>query len=173
MLKIAYHVNNLSDARNFAANLFDWIFFKVDQQGNYDLALYNSLADWVTGAQRGIHLSADSSMAELFVHKNVAEGIWIEEFQDKFSLPGVSIFSPIEENRPDYMIHKELMPVGNFGNQIIDLSSIPFANRNQIHLNNYAGIALRGGDEIKPGLRDFDAINDWIDWLSEQEDQMK
>lgn len=166
MIKVAYQVNNLSDARNFAAHLFDWIFFKVDQEGVIDLALFNSLSGWVEGSRLGLHVPAGSDLNVIATRFTGADAFWVDE------LPGTGtggrlIFSHKVETRPDYLVQTQPggLPADKF---LLDLSRLPFEERSAIDLSRVAGIALGGGDELRPGVKDYDGINDWLDWLEEQ-----
>ena len=178
-------VNNLSDARYCAGMLVDQLGFNVEAvHDNYtDPKAFKEISDWLSGVDfvaevedettnlstikeaynvqviqiesiDQIEVASELGLDVIYKTKDLDEAVNIwNSFGDKLS------YILLETQSEVSSIQSQVFPLviqGSFSVSIIDtlLENI------QPH-----GIALVGGDEIRPGYKDFDALADILEAL--------
>jgi len=167
MLKTTVYIsdiNNLSDARYCAGMMVDYLGFNIDKIGVEE---FREITQWVEG----------TIVAEFDTIDVDKINAIIEEFKlDYVALKSDSIPSNI--NTKVILISDKQNPDCAF--QIVDNNSINSTFTSPILITgnfkpnkvdailaqpNVKGICLKGGDEIRPGQRDFDEMADILESL--------
>jgi len=170
LIKIAYNISNLSDARYFAAYGFDWIIFNFGPGAGEHKHLLYGIAEWISGSNIGI---AVQNQEELHFHiENHPEikGFWLPPemlitqeigdtaiFSENESISAANFFQIIS-NVEELDRHK--------GNLIIDLT---YNDPSSTDLSSIAihGVAISGTEEERPGFKSYGNMEDWMDVLDE------
>lgn len=168
MLKIAYHVNNLSDARYFSAWGFDWIIFDLDGDLESKISKVKEMAGWVEGVKIGLYIGVANNIDWNMCNESL-DGIMLSEIQ--VDIPEeLSIFYLNNTETWLGQISQNNIYIGPKSNFDVsldffrDLSSLD-PKVDLFNVNEWKGIALKGGDEERIGVKDFDFFDEWLDKL--------
>lgn len=171
MIKIAYNISNLSDARYFAAYGFDWIIFNFGPGAQEHKHLLYGISEWISGAKIGIHVeSAEELKYHINNHPEIS-GFWLHpdlliDHQDGDH----TYFS--ENNHPFltnfYHVLSEPEEISECEKTIFDLTSIDPETLELADLKS-SGIAISGTEEDRPGFKSYGNMEGWMDKIEESE----
>lgn len=179
-------INNLSDARYCAGMEVNELGFNIesDHENFTDPQKFKEMSDWLSGvAFIGEIESAGVSISET-IADYALDGIQISHLAqiDEALATGLKVSfnaSSIDEAEIAWKASKEQLNhvvVSNLDEPDEVLSSLSFpviitdgfnAENISSYLENISpkGIALKGGDEIRPGYKDFDELADILELL--------
>ena len=166
MLKTKVYVsdiNNLSDARYCAGMMVDFLGFNIDKIG---IDEFREITSWIEG--------------EIVAEFNSVDKQKINTFLEEFPLTYIAIHGGniIDVNTQIISIFDE--PITGCAYQIVDkgvdferfmnplLVSGRFTSSDVdgvLNHKNVKGICLKGGDELRPGQKDFDELADILEAL--------
>lgn len=183
-------VNNLSDARYCAGMHVDFIGFSFEptSQNYISREKFKELTEWLSGVNFvGEFESHNVQDIRMSLHEYGTDFVQVrdKDIVSQLQYDGFKVFLLMDINdwvnlgdvRPNYLvvegIHKELLKEEI--NIISKLSQdhktfigygIDESNVDQVLADTQAhGIALQGGDEIKPGYKDYDELADILEKL--------
>jgi phosphoribosylanthranilate isomerase len=178
-------ITNLSDARYCAGMGVDFLGFRVIAgQPNYiDAKAFQEIRGWVTGPQVVAEIYGIASAAELqLVIENYQPDYFelgLEDYQRvgaNLTLPFILRLNEREElqstsSKPAYLLldgPRMLMSpfVGEF-DILAGVTSLEEV-RNMLERTGIAGISLQGTVEMRPGLKNFDALAEILEALEEE-----
>lgn len=174
----AADVNNLSDARYFAAMGVDILSFKCNSEE--DLVKIHAIKEWVEGPQIAIELDGIEFTEDM--------KRWIDDIQPdiiqispyliipntEIPIFKTSIF-PVVEKRSQQIIKIESIWESNDLDQILNLSFEDLFIDGQLTKNDIQkiidkapnlGIVIRGGNEDKPGIKSFDELDEFFEIIN-------
>ena len=171
LIRIAYNISNLSDARYFAAYGFDWIIFDFGPGAREHKHLIYGIAEWISGAKIGIHVRSTDEIDHHMNNHPEITGFWLESelsfntnekytfFSGTFIKKEANFFRIITS--PDKLNSNE-------NNQILDLT---FNDPLSTDLNSISadGIAISGTEEDRPGFKSYGNMENWMDILEEMQ----
>jgi phosphoribosylanthranilate isomerase len=174
----AADVNNLSDARYFAAMGVDILSFKCVSE--VDLLKILAIKDWVEGPK--IALEVDdievSSHTQHFINKLQPDIVLLSPFTEHHNLTNPIYTTAIYPDLVDidFQIIKfsEVLNLAQF-NQIHSIKNKnifldgPLTNEqiSAIIINDpNIGIVVRGGEEIRVGIKSFDELDEFFDMIN-------
>lgn len=168
MLKTTVYVsdiNNLSDARYCAGMMVDYLAFNID---NIGIDNFREITSWIEG--------------EIVAEFNSPDEVKINEFLKEFPLDYIAINGSTLPKVNAKIIAITNEKVENCYLQIIDRNT-DFASFNNLVLvsgdfkpseidallekENVKGICLKGGDELRPGQKDFDEFADILEYMED------
>jgi phosphoribosylanthranilate isomerase len=175
----AADINNLSDARYFAAMGVDIMGFKcISDQDRIKIL---AIKEWVEGPQIALELDGIEFTEEMQK--------WIDDIQPDIvqmspylTIPniGIPIFKtnifPIVTNSSQQIIKIDIPLASNDLYEILSLNQQDIfidgsLSKDELHeiieKAPNLGIVIRGGNEEKPGIKSFDELDDFFDILSE------
>lgn len=186
-------ITNLSDARYCAGMGVDFLGFCIEpDSGNYvDPKTYQEITSWISGPEyvleandinnlvykekytqhAYIEISAQKDWGEISKGSKVIINIHIQEVSDMITLKEI-LSNPL----PKYFLiecHNEELydpldrALGNYLDKIIRAYNVHPYTLDSIIKQKFAGIALKGSKEIKPGYKDFDQLADILEKLDE------
>lgn len=175
---IAYGVSNLTDARYFAAWYVDWISFDFSHGTKEDLFnLYNAITSWIDGPKYAIQLDVDDPdfVFRVFdklnpdaIHLSLDNSNQISAFADIPLILEVETTDAIHDLK-SAQIHAFLTESSMKGMESfddIDEKDIFIKLDEDLRLNNSTlsqlkniGLAIRGGEEERPGYKSFDELD--------------
>jgi len=166
MIKIAYRINNLTDARYFAAHLFDWIIIDPGP-GIINSAKLQSITDWLSGVNLGMTVYDTDQLTYLREAHPEITGLWLEHSIAHLNHAGYTVFSCFSYGEFDYFVQRGLYPPNSTldAPTLLDLSALHFDDHVGVNIESFAGICLAGGEEIRAGFKDFQALDHWIEWM--------
>lgn len=174
MLKLkvlALSVNNLTDARYFAAYMVDWIGFNVNPaSANYvnpeNLA---EILGWVEGPRyilQGVEWNEESPKLIQAAESKI-EAVMLEKESAQFK--DLLVFSHRKDRLGDMNVFEDL---DSFNNSGLDPEYAFISYRGEVSLvrqlmalPNPPGLCLSGGDEQAVGLKAFDELDEVFDLL--------
>lgn len=185
---LAYEVNNLSDARYFAGMGVEMISFPLDN-GAMNMETFEGIREWIegiyiSGAFANEHEDKINEISESlnldYIHiqnpdidcsklnKPVIQQLSFKDEVDEVATAfqrGASLYV-IENKDPDRPVYDDINALKNlyFKDKLLIGYGINFENIHEIHnqLLPY-GFALKGGQEIRPGFKDFDEMADILE----------
>lgn len=180
-------VNNLSDARYCAGMMVDQLGFRLD-----DDQMNSELFEAITGWVEGVSLVGEFETGEISKIKNalldykvshvqVSDSDLLEELASlnykivlKTNKSDLSHMTEVFSDQVDYFLLEddsltveelELLPA----KEKLVLASLIEVNQIDKVLNmGFKGIAMQGGNEQRPGVKDFDALADVLEMLEEE-----
>lgn len=184
----AGNISNLSDARYFAGVGSDWLGFPAH---NVNPVMFKEITDWVTGPQfvlEAQELKNSDSILDYpvsIIQINALQLNWIDSFPDKIWIVLLPV-SEWNELKHSLLNHKESISCLIIElNETLHLTerlheiSTHFTVLADFHPEEHAledlismpvqGINISGGNELKPGLKDFDSLAAIFDALEEAE----
>jgi phosphoribosylanthranilate isomerase len=174
----AADVNNLSDARYFAAMGVDILSFKCINE--VDLLKILAIKDWVEGPKIAFEVDdiEISSHTQHFINKLQPDIVLLSPFTEYPNLSNTiyttTIYPDIDEIDFQIIKFSDVLNLAQF-NQIrsVNNKSIfldgPLSNEqiNTLTKNDQnIGIVVRGGDEIKVGIKSFDELDEFFDMVN-------
>ena len=175
-------ISSLSDARYFAGMGVDWIGFNVNPKSEMFVSpeLYKSIAGWVTGPKKIIEIPADVDLdVEQLLTDYQPDGVQVHYRDLRWRNAGIPIFASARVDELD--LTGASNPFGRCEYLVLDLlgndplhsinllqtiskscpillSVEPQQNviRRIIDELPIAGVALKGSNEIKTGLKEYD-----------------
>ena len=181
----ASKINNLSDARYFAALYVDFLGFQLD--GSLSMDQIKEMTDWIEGPQPILEidgLDSTPSLIDVIAHLNIPivatspyfKGYlppqitkWpsftldqIDQAQDHATL--------IVEQRFDKLDETQMNRIQRLCNSYDLWIDIPFLPQ---HLNRLLdtfrpyGLRIEGGEEERPGIRSFEDLDEIFEVLSD------
>ncbi len=179
------HVNNLTDARYFAAVGADYLGFccNPDTEKYCSVSKINEIRQWVEGPEFVLEL--DGWQAETDIHHMISSGLGrvlhfgaFATYNENFGVPvfkdfileniedadfsGVDYPVLRSEKRFNHISESEISSLRNLvGDKTIFLD-VPFETKDLTRLTSVFpgfGLILRGGEEEKTGFKSFDELD--------------
>lgn len=173
---IALNINNLSDARYFAAYEVDALVYAIEPEGD-NLGLIKEVIEWVEGPESFIQLIRwDDDLARFALAETGARGLLVRE-EDEASARGVTNYLKILTKDP--VVGQDrgfdaVVEVDEASRSML-LKDTPFYILPQdlaisqiseiIDALPEHGFAFIGGDEEKVGFKSFEDQDEYIDLL--------
>ena len=185
-------VNNLSDARYCAGMGVDMMGFQFEEssRGYISPLTYQEITSWLSGPKYIGEFQNSSAKQVLSVIGNYdLKNIEVQNFQTAHELLNEELIVGLRLLNSHEIF--DLLPQGSI--KQLAYVIVPFsANWNEAQIDSlrsknifidlslekdplqvyeqyqFTGIALSGGDEIKPGLKDFDELADVLEALEEE-----
>ncbi|MGB4839649.1 MAG: hypothetical protein WBP08_11695 [Saprospiraceae bacterium] len=190
------HINNLTDARYFAAMGVEYLGFccNPDTEKYCPVSKMNEIRNWVEGPEFVLELDGWQSESEIhdIVNTGLGQALHFGAFatySGKFSLPVFKDFIPgnigeSDFSACDYPVIRSEKPFGTLSPSEIAIIQklmssdyyfidIPFeTEETEKVLSNFegAGLILRGGDEEKTGFKSFEQFDKIFEILELIED---
>ena len=178
-------VNNLSDARYCAGMLVDQLGFNVEAvHDNYtDPKAFKEISDWLSGVDFVAEVEDETTNLSTIKEAYNVQVIQIEsidqiEVASELGLDVIYKTKDLDEavniwnsfgDKLSYILLETQSEVSSIQSQVFPLVIQGSFSVSIIHtlLENIQphGIALVGGDEIRPGYKDFDALADILEAL--------
>jgi len=155
-------VNNLTDARYFAAWIVDWMSFNLDPSRGDVLTIEQiiEIKNWVEGPKFAVQLPKEFTEDQLF------------ELTDRTEMDGLILntgqtFSSEHFNNLEFFNWKDTEVVSSKDSntsfhQISNVEELSNLEMSTIH-----GITVKGGDEEKAGFKLFDDLDEIFEALEE------
>ena len=180
------HITNLSDARYCAGMMVDYIGFDTKM---IDSATYMEIKNWLSGVQTVIEAEGDleNIQAKLAVFPAEAVLIQAKDFHTNLANLNLPILLKVDldsDNLPDlFALAKNYVQffvltgseshdsIETWAAQypiLIDYALLSPEEFSQIGNSSYAGLVLKGGEEERPGYRDFGDLMDILEKLEEE-----
>ena len=185
---IATDINNLTDARYFAAWGVDMMCYNIDPhtEGSLTVPQFKEITEWVEGPMTGIKIAGlavpETMSTEGLNIKNVIISPFIDKSDLPSSLENVYRICTLEEGWQDD--DKLILTLSKAVNQLSEtevdtIKSI--ASTKEVFLDSIfkasdltniesfgvTGIVLKGGDEEKVGYKSFDELDEVLEALFE------
>jgi phosphoribosylanthranilate isomerase len=174
----AADVNNLSDARYFAAMGVDILSFKCVNE--VDLLKILAIKDWVEGPKTALEVDdmEVSSHTQHFINKLQPDIVLLSPFTEYPSLSNTIYTTTIYPDVDD--IDFQIIKFSEFLN-LAQFNQIRSVKHNNIFLDGpltneqiatitkndpNIGIVVRGGEEIKVGIKSFDELDEFFDMVN-------
>jgi phosphoribosylanthranilate isomerase len=188
-------VNNLSDARYGAGMGVSLMGFNLSpsQQGSITADTYKEISDWISGVQLVAEFSSETSTNITNILKDhkadliqTESGLVIEELYQQ-SVPLILKISSDDETeirrlmsnytgKVSYFLLEQDEPASPISAAVLKelCAAYPVLIGNDVTEKNIdyvlntiqpAGISLKGGEEIRPGFKDFDEISHILELL--------
>ena len=185
-------VSNLSDARYCSGMMVDSIGFNLDENSPYKLSIDSviEISNWINGVKiiAEFNNSSDEYINSI-LDKKKFDGIQVDLTKSTKRIIKISNENIIVKISDPKLINKHINSymnknfpssntifIDNLTNQNknllerIDNNFLvvinPYDKINEIssfiEVNNY-GLLLKGTDEIRPGLKDYDSLSDYLD----------
>lgn len=187
----AKNINNLTDARYFAAWMIDGIFydFSSEEQRGKHLTNYLLIKEWVEGPER-IGVFSEKMQDDLifeYFNKLELQGIAFSDGFRKLNLADANHYVWSKGLSNEEFVGQNL--VLGFNQSYSDLSDVQkvklktLCGSNQVILDiavkleelkqiieelEVYGLVFSGGEEERVGVKDFDALDEIFEWLEEK-----
>lgn len=150
---IAANITNLTDARYFAARGVDYLMFDVSQMSIDSIV---EIKDWVEGPKHIVQLTeATLTLVEEAILKVTPAVI-------------TSNSSDVLRELQHYSAHVEVAPYIDQKITIGEVSYHSLQNLNQLkELEHEVGIIISGGEEEEVGMKNFDFLDELLDYLED------
>lgn len=179
-------VNNLSDARYCAGMSVDQLGFNIEpEHANYtDAKAFNEISDWLSGVAYVAEIESENTAINEAISGYNVQAIQIEnESQlDAATETGLSVIFKVDSlSNGQYIwnLYQDklayiLVDLSESKLDELETQEYPMVVQGQIDDTNVdsllenlepKGIALVGGNEIRPGFKDFDALADILEAL--------
>ena len=170
---IALSINNLTDARYFAALGVDWLGFNINPASeNYvNPAQLKQIIDWVEGPKMLIQEAQWNPDAISLINSDELKisGQLLQDSEQAIQKDNFAIFSAVEENQESYRLVSSLadwqeskVPASEsyilYSGNIEDLSD-------QLNLDETPGLVLFGSSEEAAGVKSFEDLDDVFELL--------
>jgi len=186
-------VNNLSDARYTAGMGVDLMGFTIDpgEQQYLDSDAFNAITSWISGvkivgeiengaidlnqltenypidylqvpAETGGQLASGSTIPVIVKVENLTQDSLASVFNQYGKLPAWYLLEP-ESSMSDSLLQWCLQQAAD--HPLILGSNITMDNLDQLVESDLKGLSFKGGQEIRPGYRDFDELADLLEAL--------
>lgn len=170
MLKVAFRVNNLSDARYFAAYGFDWIIFDFGPGGSAHRHLLHGIAEWIAGSRIGITVY-DRAELDYFVssHPDI-DGYYLGAVLNG-DIPADKVIFASWNNAHDghhetYHLVTSYEDATHTGRKyLLDITGLD-PETTVIDENRIDGVCLAGDEEDRPGFKNFERQDRWIEIIA-------
>ncbi len=177
-------VNNLSDARYCAGMSVDQLGFNVEpNHENYtDAKAFKEISDWLSGVEFVAEIESESTLISEAIGGYAVQAVQIEhESQVDVAIEtGLSVIYKVDSTANGQYIwnlYQEklvyvLVDLSNGSFEKLEKQDFPAVIQGQFDDTNVdqllenlepKGIALVGGNEIRPGFKDFDALADLLE----------
>lgn len=169
MLKTTVYVsdiNNLSDARYCAGMMVDYLGFNIDKIG---IEEFREITQWVEGTVVAEFTTIDVSHINQIVNEFKLEFVCL----NSDNIPNgveckVILISDQPNNECEFQITDRNKFRSTFSSPtLISGDFKPNDMESILAQPNVIGICLKGGDEIRPGQKDFDELADILESLEE------
>lgn len=176
MLKLrvaALSINNLTDARYFAAYMVDWIGFNINpaSQDYLDREKLMEILGWVEGPQyllQGVEWNEDAGHIIDQADQKI-QGVILNGEDTRFD--NMQIFSYHNKRVGDFMLFDNLKQFLDSGlpaiYAFIRYQQDPNLVSELLDMDEPPGLYLYGGNEETVGLKDFDELDQVFDLLYE------
>jgi len=173
---MALDVNNLSDARYFSAKGVRWMVFPVSRDLD-NIQTIKEMLSWIAGPEPVLHsLDGDPDHArwigkETDIKKVVVELSDLPRFEE-FHAEDVIPVMTLEQKPPDREYPYTLVVMDSYDQYApITNSDIlvlpPKITIEVAQKDPGALLAVKGGEEEKPGLKNYETLDDIMSWLEE------
>lgn len=187
VMVIAQNVNNLSDARFFAAAGVDWVFFSQDLWQEPNLNTIYNLIEWIEGPgivvpffrskdfdcdhEKMLLVNRDSPYEDIASAYNqvacllVGPLAQIDLLKFDFSPFDMVILKTDENFNTRHL--KDLQLNQTVQTLVLDCVEPISKIKNMIEQNLIQGIMIHGGNEERPGYKSFEDQEAWVELIQE------
>jgi phosphoribosylanthranilate isomerase len=177
-------ITNLSDARYCAGMGVDFLGFRVidGQPGLISVKSFQEIRGWVTGPQIVAEIYGIENSEQLNVIQQQVHPDYLELSLNEYARIGTAITLPyilsvsVDEQipplsaKPAYLLTESIHP--GLSKYIPEFEILVYVNsleklNSAISQTGVSGIALSGGSEIRPGLKDYEALAGILEALEE------
>lgn len=177
------NISNLSDARYCAGMGVDLLGFRViaGSDGSISAKVYQDIRGWITGPQIVAELYGIKEASQIPEIIEAFQPDYFELTPEEYELVGHALTLPFilnisktpeftftGENSPAYLITQSNNPNNS---KLIADNDLLFSVSDVSELNDalthtgIAGVCLEGGEEIRPGLREYNELSEILDAL--------
>ena len=177
-------INNLSDARYCAGMEVNQLGFNIEHEHeNYTSSKdFDEIANWVSGVEFVGEVESSTNIAELIAGYNIqAIEIHLKEQLEPAFATGLQVIFrtndaeliqelTTSETRITYFIFDgDAQAISKTGKVLVTAGFEANGIKDFVASTGVKGLALQGGNEIRPGFKDFDELADILEALDVDE----